>query len=436
MRVTVVGSGYVGLVTGVCLADTGNHVVGVDIDASKVDRLNAGEATIFEPGLTEMLRSNLSGRRLRFTTDLREGLLDAEVVFLAVPTPPSDGGSADLSILTEVARDIAAALDHDLVLAIKSTVPVGTGERIESLMRSVTRHAVAVISNPEFLKEGSAVEDFLRPDRVVIGAEDAAAAELIRQLYLPYVRNQRPILIMSRRASEMTKYAANACLATRISFINEIANICDRLGIDVNEVRSGMGTDSRIGFQFLYPGCGYGGSCFPKDVQAVAAFARDAGYVPQLLHSVHEVNERQKAILFQKIARRFEGALDGLRVAVWGVSFKPNTDDIREAPAIRLIDDLLACRCVVRASDPQALSNLRLHYGQRIAVYADPYAAAERADALVVVTEWNEFRSPDFKRLRQIMSQAVIFDGRNLYDPAVLRRYGFEHHSIGRASTG
>lgn len=435
MRIAVIGSGYVGLVTGVCLADTGNHVVGVDVDAGKVESLNAGRSPIYEPGLTELLQNNLGAKRLRFITDLRNGVHDAEVVFIAVGTPPQTDGSADLTVMKTVAAELARALDHDIVVAVKSTVPVGTCEMIEQLMRAATKHSVKVVSNPEFLKEGSAVDDFLRPDRVVIGADDPEAAEIVRELYLPYVRNQRPILIMSRRAAEMTKYAANACLAARISFINEIANICDRLGIDVNEVRTGMGTDARIGFQFLYPGCGYGGSCFPKDVQAVAAFARQSGYRAELLESVHAVNERQKRVLFEKISRRFDHKLKDRHIAVWGVSFKPKTDDIREAPALTLIDDLLAAGAKLRVHDPRALPNLSALYGRRFLCGDDAYDIVQDADALVVVTEWNEFRSPDFKRLKQLMKHPIIFDGRNLYDPAMLRRYGFEHYPIGRPAT-
>ncbi len=435
MQISVIGSGYVGLVTSVCLADTGNHVVGVDIDARKVEDLSAGRSTIYEPSLTEMLQTNLGAGRLRFTTDLADGVRQAEVVFMAVGTPPREDGSADLTILKNVAVELAGALDHDVIVAVKSTVPVGTCDMLEELMKSKARHNITVVSNPEFLKEGSAIDDFLRPDRVVIGADDPEAAEVVRQLYLPFVRNQRPILIMSRRASEMTKYAANACLATRISFINEIANICDRLGIDVNEVRTGMGTDARIGFQFLYPGCGYGGSCFPKDVQAMASFARAAGYQAELLDSVHAVNERQKNVLFEKIAQRFDGRLEGLQVAVWGVAFKPNTDDIREAPALSLIDRLLEAGVKLRVHDPRALSNVKVLYGEKLVISDEAYAAVEGADALVVVTEWNEFRSPDFKRLAELLKQPIIFDGRNLYDPATMRRYGFEHYPIGRPAT-
>jgi len=437
MKVAVIGSGYVGLVTGVCLADTGNDVVGVDIDAAKVEDLNAGKSTIYEPGLTDLLQNNLRGGRLRFTTDLADALKQVEVIFIAVGTPPKEDGSADLSIMKKVARELAETLDHAAVVAVKSTVPVGTCEMLEELINRTARHRIAVVSNPEFLKEGSAVDDFLRPDRVVIGSDDAEATEVVRQLYLPYVRNQKPILIMSRRASEMTKYAANACLATRISFINEIANICDRLGIDVNEVRTGMGTDARIGFQFLYPGCGYGGSCFPKDVQAMASFAKSAGYSAELLQGVHAVNERQKDVLYEKIVKRFDGELVGRHIAIWGVAFKPNTDDIREAPAVNLIDSLLEAGAKLRVHDPRALSNLSKVYGHKFVTGDDAYAMVTGADALVVVTEWNEFRNPDFKRIADLMKQPIIFDGRNLYESAMMRRYGFEHYPIGRpAITG
>ncbi len=435
MQVAVIGSGYVGLVTGVCLADTGNHVVGVDIDAAKVEDLNAGKSTIYEPGLTDLLQNNLRGGRLRFTTDLAEAVKQAEVIFIAVGTPPRDDGSADLTIMKQVAGDLAETLDRAAVVVVKSTVPVGTCEMLEELINRTAGHKVAVVSNPEFLKEGSAIDDFLRPDRVVIGSDDAEATQVVRQLYLPYVRNQKPILIMSRRASEMTKYAANACLATRISFINEVANICDRLGIDVNEVRTGMGTDARIGFQFLYPGCGYGGSCFPKDVQAMASFARAAGYSAELLEGVHAVNERQKDVLYEKIARRFDGELVGRHIAIWGVAFKPNTDDIREAPAVNLIDSLLEAGAKLRVHDPRALSNLTKVYGHKFVTGDDAYAMVKGADALAVVTEWNEFRSPDFKRIAGLMKQPIIFDGRNLYDSAMMRRYGFEHYPIGRPAT-
>ena len=435
MKVAVIGSSYVGLVTGVCLADTGNDVVGVDIDAAKVEALNAGKSTIYEPGLTELLENNLRGGRLRFTTDLADALKQVEVIFIAVGTPPRDDGSADLTIMKKVVGDLAEMLDHAAVVAIKSTVPVGTCEMLEELINRTARHKIAVVSNPEFLKEGSAIDDFLRPDRVVLGSDDAEATQLVRQLYLPYVRNQKPILIMSQRASEMTKYAANACLATRISFINEVANICDRLGIDVNEVRTGMGTDARIGFQFLYPGCGYGGSCFPKDVQAMASFAKSAGYSAELLQSVHAVNERQKDVLFEKIAKRFDGDLVGRHIAIWGVAFKPNTDDIREAPAVNLIDSLLEAGAKLRVHDPRALGNLREIYGQKFVTGDDAYAMLKGADALVVVTEWNEFRNPDFKRIADLMKQPIIFDGRNLYESAMMRRYGFEHYPIGRPAT-
>lgn len=436
MNISVVGTGYVGLVTSVCLADTGNVVVGIDVDDAKVEALSAGECPIFEPGLTELLRSNLQAERLRFMTDLAEGVRAAQVIFLALGTPPRPDGSADLSIMEQVAVEVARHLDHDIVVVVKSTVPVGTCDRIEQLMNAAARHGVAVVSNPEFLKEGSAVDDFLRPDRVIIGAEDAAAGELVRSLYLPYVRNQKPILVMGRRAAEMSKYAANAYLATRISFINEIANICDRLGVDVKDVRSGMGSDARIGHHFLYPGCGYGGSCFPKDVQAIAAFARQAGYEAELIGTVHAVNERQKGVLFEKLQSCLGHDMTGRTVALWGVAFKPKTDDIREAPAVHLIDRLLQAGATVRAHDPQALDNLRQCYGERVRGVRDAYEVAEGADALVVVTEWNEFASPDLDKLRARMKRPLIVDGRNLYEPEQLRECGFEYYPIGRPAVG
>jgi UDPglucose 6-dehydrogenase len=432
MNISVIGTGYVGLVTSVCLSDTGNQVVGIDVDTAKVEALQAGHCPIYEPGLSELLQGNLQAGRLSFTTDLAQGLRSAEVVFLAVGTPACDDGSADLANLERVALDTARHVRSGVVVAIKSTVPVGTGERIEAMMNGAGRAKVVVVSNPEFLKEGTAVDDFLRPDRVIIGADDAAAAERVRELFLPYVRNQRPILLMSRRAAEMTKYAANAYLATRISFINEIANLCERVDVDVKEVRLGIGTDARIGCHFLYPGCGYGGSCFPKDVQALAAWSRQAGYDPQLIAAVHAVNERQKRVLFEKLKRCFGGQLAGRTVAVWGVAFKPKTDDIREAPAVVLIEQLLEAGATVRAHDPKALDSLRRRFGERVAYLDGVYQAAEGADALVVATEWNEFANPDFKQLKAVLRRPLIVDGRNLYEPELMKRHGFEYHPVGR----
>ncbi|MBI4580908.1 MAG: UDP-glucose/GDP-mannose dehydrogenase family protein [Planctomycetes bacterium] len=434
MKLTVVGTGYVGLVTGACLADTGNDVVAYDINAEKIAALTRGECPIFEPGLTEIIQANARAGRLFFTTDLRQAVHHAEAIFIAVGTPPREDGSPDLTALHSVADAVADELNHPKIVVIKSTVPVGTGDAIEARMNKRARHAVRVVNNPEFLKEGTAVDDFQKPDRVVIGAEAAEAADRIRELHEPFVRNQRPIFVMHRAAAEMTKYAANACLAARISFINQIANICDALGIDVNEVRTGIGSDGRIGFQFLYPGAGYGGSCFPKDVQALVHVARRAGVEADLLEAVHEVNQRQREVLFRKITGRFGADLTGRTFAVWGVAFKPRTDDIREAPAVVLIERLLEAAAAVRAHDPVALANLRRRFGDRISYHTNAYDTVQSADALAIVTEWNEFRSPDFDEMRRRLKSPIIFDGRNLYSLTTMQRCRFAYHSIGRPS--
>lgn len=432
MRITVAGSGYVGLVAGACLADTGNDVIGYDIDASKVDALTNGRIPIFEPGLTELVVHNQSVGRLRFTTDLGESMDHAHVVFICIGTAPQADGSADLSGIEAFARAMAPAVRRPLAVAIKSTVPVGTGERIEAIIREHAEHPVHLISNPEFLKEGAAVQDFQRPERVVIGYEDAGAAELIRELYVPFVRNHRPILMMRRRAAEMAKYACNGILAARISFINEIANLCDACDIDVDDVRRAMGTDSRIGFQFLYPGAGYGGSCFPKDVRALKRTAEHLNVNPQMLTATHLTNEAQKHVLFRKIRERFGDSLSGMTFAIWGIAFKPNTDDIREAPSLTLIEQLLGAGAAVQAYDPEALHHLRAVFADRITYHDHNYQALEGADALAICTEWNDFRSPDFERIRGLLSRAIIFDGRNLYEAGTMRRYGFEYHAIGK----
>ncbi|HPD30586.1 MAG TPA: UDP-glucose/GDP-mannose dehydrogenase family protein [Phycisphaerae bacterium] len=432
MRLTVIGTGYVGLVTGACLADTGNEVVGVDKDAEKINTLTRGECPIYEPGLSELLQANTKAGRLRFTADIPKGIEHGDVVFIAVGTPPRDDGSSDMTAVREVADNIADHADRPKIVVLKSTVPIGTGDEIEERINRRAKHRVNVVNNPEFLKEGTAVEDFLRPDRVVIGAEDPQAASVIRELHEPFVRNQRPIYIMHRKAAEMSKYAANSYLAARISFINQIANVCDALGIDVNEVRLGMGSDRRIGFQFLYPGAGYGGSCFPKDVQSLVHTARKAGVQADLLDSVHQVNERQREILFRKIVARFGGSLNNYCFAIWGVSFKPKTDDIREAPAVTTINKLLEAGAAVRAHDPIALPNLRKLLGDRITYHESGYEALDGADALVIVTEWNEFRSPTFEEIRRRLRQPIIFDGRNLYSLDAMRNRDFEYYSIGR----
>ncbi len=434
MKLTVIGSGYVGLVTGVCLADTGNDVVGLDSDVAKVDALSRGECVIFEPGLGEILRANMKAGRLRFISDKSSAIRQSDVIFIAVGTPPRSDGSPDLTAIHAVGDDIAAHADQPKIVVIKSTVPVGTGDDLQARLDQKSRVKCSVVNNPEFLKEGSAVSDFQKPDRVIIGAEDAEAAAVVAELHEPFIRNQRPVHTMTRAAAEMTKYAANSCLATRISFINQIANMCDALGIDVNDVRRGIGSDSRIGFQFLYPGAGYGGSCFPKDVQGLIHVARKAGVQPDLLESVHQVNFRQRQVLFRKISKRFEGKLKGLSVAIWGVSFKPRTDDIREAPAVVLIEQLLEAGISVRAHDPEALDNLRALFGDRIAYSPSAYPTLDGADALAICTEWNEFRSPDFEEMRKRMRKPIIFDGRNLYSLQTMRKQGFEYYGIGRSA--
>jgi len=431
MRVTVAGSGYVGLVVSACLSETGNDIVGYDIDKRKVDSLNEGQNPIFEPGLTELLVQGRKSGRLRFTTDLCEAIEHAETVFIAIGTAPQPDGSADLSGIESFARSMASEVKRPLTVAIKSTVPVGTGEHVEALINAESAHRVHLVSNPEFLKEGSAVRDFQRPDRVVIGFEHAESGEIIRELYLPFVRNQRPMLMMSRRAAEMAKYACNGILASRISFINEIANLCDACAVDVDDVRRAMGTDSRIGFQFLYPGAGYGGSCFPKDVQALIHTARSFDLNPRMLAATHDTNESQKDVLFSKIARRF-GNVGGKTFAIWGIAFKPNTDDIREAPALTLIEQLLEAGAEVRAHDPEALGHLRDVFGDRVTYCQDNYDVLSGAHALVICTEWNEFRSPDFGRMRSQLASSIVFDGRNLYDASTMKRASIEYHPIGK----
>jgi UDPglucose 6-dehydrogenase len=432
MRIAVIGSGYVGLVTAACLADSGNHVAAVDNDRRKIELLAGGECPFFEPGLQELVRENLRAGRLRFTTDAADGVAGARVVFIAVGTPPQAGGAADLRVVEAVATEVARALTAPTIIVIKSTVPVGTGARLAAHIARHTPHRCPVVSNPEFLKEGAAVNDFVRPDRVVIGADDADAGDIVAELYGPFVRNNKPILRMSRAAAELTKYAANAYLATRISFINELAEICARLDVDINEVRRGIGADQRIGHHFLYPGLGYGGSCFPKDVQALAAFGRDAGADCSLFEAVHRRNLALRDNMVVQIAERLGPDLRGRRLAVWGLAFKPQTDDLREAPAVTIIEKLLEHGVRIAVHDPRALDAARQVFGDRVEYAADPYAALNGADALLIATEWMEFRSPDFDRIRAALKQPLIFDGRNLYDRAAMARYNFEYYSVGR----
>jgi UDPglucose 6-dehydrogenase len=427
----MIGTGYVGLVTGTCFAETGNDVVCVDIDADKVARLRRGDIPIYEPGLSELVIRNAKAARLRFTTDGKEAIASAKCVFIAVGTPQGDDGSANLTGLWAVVETLAPVLSPGAVVVIKSTVPVGTNRRVADRLRELCGRPVDVASNPEFLKEGAAIDDFTKPDRVVIGVSRPEVAEVLRELYKPYLRTENPFLVMGLESSEMTKYVANCMLATKISFINEMANLCDRVGADINEVRRGIGHDTRIGFAFLFPGVGYGGSCFPKDVRALVAVAESHDVEPSVLRSVDRVNTAQKEVLFHKMHRHFEGALADKVIAVWGLSFKPRTDDIREAPALVLIDRLLAAGARVQVHDPVAQENVRAMYGDRLSYCNHHYDAVEGADALAIVTEWNEFRNPDFGYMQHKMKQPIIFDGRNLYDPRRMRELGFHYSGIG-----
>jgi UDPglucose 6-dehydrogenase len=431
LKIAVVGTGYVGLVVGVCLAENGNSVVCVDNDEKKVAALRRGEIPIYEPGLAEMIPRNVGEERLRFTTDLAAAVQQSDIVFIAVGTPQDEDGSADLRHVLAVADGIGRAMNDFKVIVNKSTVPVGTTEKVRKAVSAVSSHPFAVVSNPEFLKEGTAVEDFLKPDRVVIGADDDRARAVMTELYAPFVRTGNPVLVMDCASAELTKYAANAMLASRISFMNEIANLCDRLGADVGQVRRGMGTDSRIGSSFLFPGIGYGGSCFPKDVKALIKTAEEAGLDLRVVKAVDEANQAQRRVLVPRIAAHL-GTLKGKVIAVWGLAFKPRTDDMREAPAAAIIDGLLEAGASVRAYDPKAMDVARRVYGDRIHFCKRSYEAVEGADALVVATEWNEFREPDFGRVKALMRQPAVFDGRNIYNPQVLREMGFHYQGIGR----
>jgi len=431
VQIGVVGTGYVGLVVGACLAETGNFVVCVDNDAGKVARLRSGEIPIYEPGLNELVPRNVAEERLRFTTDLPEAVRQSEVLFIAVGTPENEDGSADLKHVLAVASGIGQAMNGFKIIVNKSTVPVGTAARVREAVSGITSHPFAVVSNPEFLKEGTAVDDFLKPDRVVIGTDDARVEAVMRKLYEPFVRTGKPILVMDPASAELTKYAANAMLAARISFMNEMANYCDRVGADVRHVRMGMGSDSRIGSSFLFPGVGYGGSCFPKDVKALLRMGEAAGVPLPVVEATERTNAAQKKVLVPRIAAHL-GGLEGKEVAVWGLAFKPRTDDMREAPAISVIEGLLAGGARVRAYDPKAEEQARRVFGDRLTFAGKAYEAVVGADALVVVTEWNEFREPDFARIRSLMRHPAIFDGRNIYDPRVLRELGFHYEGIGR----
>ncbi|HRO69651.1 MAG TPA: UDP-glucose/GDP-mannose dehydrogenase family protein [Chitinophagaceae bacterium] len=432
MKIAVVGTGYVGLVTGTCFAETGNTVTCVDIDESKVSRLKSGTITIYEPGLEKIFLRNLKEERLLFTTDLAEGIRDASIVFLALPTPPGEDGSADLRYVLGVAEEIGKIITDYKVIVDKSTVPVGTAELVKEAVAKNFKGEFDVVSNPEFLREGVAVDDFMKPDRVVIGTRSERAKKLIGELFAPFVRQGNPVIFMDERSAELTKYAANSFLATKISFMNEIAQLCERLGADVDMVRRGIGSDERIGKRFLFPGIGYGGSCFPKDVQALVKSASDSGYDFKILNAVIEVNEIQKLHLLPKIRKYFNNNLKGKHFALWGLAFKPNTDDIREAPALYIIDALVKEGATVTAFDPEAMNNVRQAIGDKIQYAESQYTALKDADALIIATEWNEFRTPDFLKMVSKLKNKVIFDGRNLFDVASINGLGFHYESVGR----
>ncbi len=443
MRVTIFGSGYVGLVTGACLAEAGNHVVCVDVDTGKIERLNRGEVPIHEPGLDALIKRNAEAGRLEFTTDAKHGVEHGLFQIIAVGTPPDEDGSADLRYVLAAARTIATHMERYAIVITKSTVPVGTADKVRAQLESTLQGRAAsiefdVVSNPEFLKEGAAIQDFMKPDRVVIGTDNPRTTELMRALYEPFTRQHDRFIVMDIRSSELTKYAANAMLATKISFMNELANIAERVGADIEKVRVGIGSDPRIGYSFIYPGAGYGGSCFPKDVQALVRSAREVGHQPEILSAVESVNKRQKELLFDKLRRHFgDAGLQGRAVALWGLAFKPNTDDMREAPSRALIDMLVKIGASVRAYDPVAGAEAKRLYANEpnFKVCRNAYEAVDGADALAIITEWQEFRSPDFERLKKLLKSPLIFDGRNLYDPAMVGRFGLTYYAIGRGKS-
>ena len=434
MKLVMIGTGYVGLVTGTCFADSGNDVTCVDVDVNKIDRLKKGEIPIYEPGLEELVVRNSQAGRLKFTSQAADVVAEAKCVFLAVGTPQRDDGSADLRIMWGALESIAPHLSKDAVVVIKSTVPVGTNAEAARRLRELTGRDVDVASNPEFLKEGCAIDDFTKPDRVVVGVTRPEVGEVLQELYKPFLRTEHPFLVMNLESAEMTKYVANCLLATKISFINEMANICEKVGADINHVRKGIGHDQRIGFAFLFPGVGYGGSCFPKDVRALISVAGRNNIEPRVLQSVDDVNEAQKEVLFQKLDKHFHGEFAGRVIAIWGLAFKPRTDDIREAPALVLIDRLLNAGATVRVHDPVAMENVRKLYGDKITYHATPIDTLEGADVLAILTEWNEFRNPDFDIIRKKLRSPTIFDGRNLFNPEKMRRMGFTYSGIGLES--
>ena len=431
MKIAVVGTGYVGLVTGTCFAETGNDVMCIDIDAEKVQKMRDGVVPIYEPHLDVLFERNIKQGRLQFTTDLKEGIKGAKVIFLALPTPPGEDGSADLSYVLGVAEELGGLLEEFVVIVDKSTVPVGTAEKVRIKVAENAREQFAVVSNPEFLREGFAVDDFMKPDRVVVGTSSDSARKVMEELYKPFVRQGNPLIFMDEKSAELTKYAANAFLATKITFMNEIANFCEAVGADVDKVRLGVGTDMRIGKRFLFPGIGYGGSCFPKDVQALHRSGKEQDMTFQILESVLEVNDRQKLRLIEKVRSHF-GDLSGKHFALWGLAFKPDTDDIREAPALYMIDALLEAGATISAYDPEAMNNVKKIKGDKINYADSEYSALEGADALLIATEWGLFRNPDFERMAMMMPTKCIFDGRNLYDLDSMRENGFTYYSIGR----
>ncbi len=435
MNLAVIGTGYVGLVAGVGFAESGNKVVCVDHDQSKIDLLLAGKIPIYEPGLESILERNVEEGRIQFTTQTAQAVKEADAVFIAVGTPPDEDGSADLSHVLDVATEIAEAMDEYKVVVLKSTVPVGTNEKVCARIKSITDLPFDVVSNPEFLKEGAAVSDFMKPDRVVVGTRSKRARAVLEQLYSPFVRTGNPILFMDEKSAEMTKYAANAMLATRISFMNDVANLCDKVGADVASVRKGMGTDPRIGNRFLFPGVGYGGSCFPKDVTALMKIGEEFGHHLEVLDAVHRVNEEQKHLLVKQCLEHFGEDLTGKTIGIWGLAFKPNTDDMREAPATTIIGELLKRGVKVKAYDPVAMPTARQIFGDSVELLEDAYGVVDGVDALMVVTEWNKFRNPDFDRMKAAMKTPVVFDGRNLYDPARMKEQGFALYTVGRGKT-